>query len=123
MRGSHGQDHSDVRFDHVCQVTDVPDSGGAHLNHEITRIGARPEDGERNSDFAVVGTLRRHGVSLRGQDSGEEVLGGGFSCRAGDSHYRQFAALAGAGGLRMRRTASAARVPIASTASGTTTEG
>ncbi|MCY1236488.1 hypothetical protein D9M72_491440 [compost metagenome] len=57
MGGSDAQDHSDGGPDHVREIADVADPGGAHLDHQVAGVEPGLENSERNTHFAVIGAL------------------------------------------------------------------
>ncbi len=98
MGGADAQDHADPGPDHVREIADVADAGGAHLDHQVAGVEAGLEDGQRYTHLAVVGALGRNGVAFRGEDSGEQVLGGGLAGGSGDADDGEAGALGLAAG-------------------------
>ncbi|MCB5293493.1 hypothetical protein BJQ90_02943 [Arthrobacter sp. SO3] len=87
------KNNSDVGAHHLREVADVAHARGTHLNHEVTGVGTGLEDGERDPDFAVVGTLRGNGPAFAGQDPGQQVLRGGLAGGAGNADHGQWLAV------------------------------
>ena len=71
---------------------------GAHLDHEVTGVDAGLEDGERDADLAVVGTLRGNCCTLRGENPRQQVLGGGLAGGTGNADHGQRFAVGSAAG-------------------------
>ena len=80
-----------IRVRNIRQVLDVAHVVGTHLNDQVAGRLIRTENGQGHAHLAVVGTNRRNGRALRGENGGKEVLGGGLTGRTGNTDNGQLA--------------------------------
>ena len=80
-----------VRVRNIRQVLDVAHTVRAHLNDQVAGGLIGTENSQRHAHLTVVGTNRRNGRALRGENGGKQVLGCGLTGRTGDTHNGQLA--------------------------------
>ena len=89
VRGTNLQDCTVIGVRNIRQVLDIAHVVRTHLNDQVAGGLIRTENGQGHAHFTVVGADRGNGRALRGENGGKKVLGGGLTCRTGNTDNGQ----------------------------------
>jgi hypothetical protein len=89
VRGPDVQHQADLRRSDAAQIGEVAQVPRAHLRDQELRGVRRLQRGQRVAELVVERTLRRHGLAVRADQLGDQVLGTGLAGRSGQADHGQ----------------------------------